>query len=114
MPRRSSKSHFVNQRVVFSAYLHGIRFLSNFPVRNEIFVVSRYDSRVRVEWQLNAWADEKIIKHYLRSSLRRDEEQPKLLVLDVATAHKTSRVAEVIAGMNFDTAFIPPGTVLAL
>jgi hypothetical protein len=94
---------------------HGSEGKKTKPIRDEML---KYDQGVKVVWNKEAWANEKVMIQWLRDqwayatdkpSLTVDRKRHRLLTLDVFTGQKTDEVKKVFKELNCTTSFIPPG-----
>ena len=70
----------------------------------------RYDCRVRVMFQTNAWCDEPMMEMWLRQMWRPACTGNMLLVLDVHRAQKTDAILKTMEHCLTTPVFVPPGT----
>ena len=75
------------------------------PLRETV----RYDKRVTVLFQHNAWCDEVIMERWVRTSWKPYVSGDTLLVLDLHRAQKTDRVKELLKEYNTTPVFVPAG-----
>ena len=73
---------------------------------------SKYDRRVRVQFQENAWCDEdqmlNWVKHIWNCPFSPDANKPKLLIADVHRAQKTANVLNALKACNTTVVLVPP------
>ena len=74
---------------------------------------SKYDRRVRVQFQENAWCDEDRMLHWVnhmwKCPFSPNAEKPKLLISDVHKAQKTAKVLNALEACKTTVVFVPPG-----
>ena len=70
---------------------------------------NRWDKRVVVKFQENAWVNEGISLRWAQSIWRQKTFEPRLLILDVHTAQKTPAFLHALSLRNTIPAFVPPG-----
>jgi len=78
---------------------------------------TKWDPRVYVEFQQNAWADEDIMRKYFLFHFRQMDyhQQTRLMVMDVHKAQKTESIKNIVRNVcNTIMALIPPGSCCSL
>ena len=71
----------------------------------------RYDKRVSVTFQENAWCDENVMKCWINQQWKPICDQDMLLVLDVHKAQKTDAIQQFLRNScKTEPVFVPPGT----
>ena len=70
---------------------------------------NRWDKRVVVKFQENAWVNEDISLRWAQSIWRQPTFEPRLLILDVHTAQKTPAFLHALSLRHTIPAFVPPG-----
>ena len=74
---------------------------------------TKYDRRVRVQFQENAWCDEaqmlNWVNHIWKRPFSPDVEKPKLLIADVHKAQKTEKVLHALEACKTTVVLVPPG-----
>lgn len=66
----------------------------------------KYDKRVTVAFQSNAWCDEKLMEQWIVNSWKPED---SLLVLDVHRAQKTDHIQSLLQQCGTVPIFVPPG-----
>ncbi len=69
----------------------------------------KYDKRVFVRFQINAWCDENIMKWWIRHCWKPYLQDETLLILDVHTAQKTEDIKSLLTECDTIPVFVPPG-----
>ena len=70
----------------------------------------RYDKRVAVTFQENAWCDEKVMDGWVRQQWKPSCQGEMLLVADVHKAQKTEAITKLLNEQcNTEIVFVPPG-----
>ena len=74
---------------------------------------SKYDRRVRVQFQENAWCDEdqmlKWVNHTWKCPFSPNADKPKLLIADVHKAQTTTKVRNALEACKTTIVLVPPG-----
>ena len=74
---------------------------------------TKYNQRMRVQFQENVWCDEDRMLHWVNQMWKcpfsPNAEKPKLLIADVHKAQKTTKVLNALEACKTTVAFVPPG-----
>lgn len=73
------------------------------PLREQL----KYDKRVMVQFQPNAWCDEEAMKRWIRTSWKPYVKEEILLVLDLHKAQKTDHVKQLLSECHTTPIFVP-------
>ena len=69
----------------------------------------KYDKRVTVQFQPNAWCDEEAMERWIRTSWKPYVKEEILLVLDLHKAQKTDRIKHLLRECHTTPVFVPAG-----
>ena len=96
---------------------NNIFFIFCTPIGKRISIAERmkYDRRVSVEFQQNAWCDEQIMKIWVRQMRKPACHENMVLVMDVHRAQTTDTITELLQEECYtDIEFVPGKSIISL